>query len=231
MTSVAIMQPTYLPWIGYFGLMDAVDVFVILDIVQFDRRSWQQRNRIKTATGSMWLTVPVISKGQRSQSILETKIDTNQKFPLSHCRSISQNYSKSSNFKEYWPDIENIINSKHDYLSHLTVSLISLIKNRLAISTELILASNLSVSGNKDVLLLNICEEVGAKVYISPPGSESYLGSENCFDGSEVSLKYFSFEHPEYRQLFESFMPYMSIIDLLFNTGKASVEVIRSGVR
>ncbi len=231
MTSVAIMQPTYLPWIGYFGLMDAVDIFVLLDIVQFDRRSWQQRNRIKTVTGPMWLTVPVISKGKRSQSILETKIDTHQKFPLSHCRSISQNYSKSSHFKKYWPDIENIINSKHDHLSSLTISLISLIKNQLAISTELILASNLSVSGNKDVLLLNICEEVGAKVYISPPGSEGYLGPENCFDGSEVTLKYFSFKHPEYSQLFESFMPYMSIIDLLFNTGKASLEVIRSGVR
>ena len=98
---VAIMQSTYLPWVGYFALMKSVDVFIILDSVQFSKRSWQQRNQIKTESGAKWLTVPVISKGKKDQLIADVKIDYSSKFPESHINMIEQNYRKSPFFGDF----------------------------------------------------------------------------------------------------------------------------------
>ncbi len=216
---VAIMQPTYIPWIGYFALMESVDVFIILDSVQFSKRSWQQRNQIKTESGAKWLTVPVISKGKKDQLISDVKIDYSSKFPGSHINMIKQNYEKSTFFDDYSEDFFNVLRKKHEYLSHLSIDLILLIRDLLNIKTEIKYSSDFSTEGSKDELLVELCEHIGATEYISPPGSKVYLNDSNSFLKKNISVKYFNYEHPEYKQFNGDFLSYMTVIDLIFNCG------------
>ena len=217
---VAIMQPTYLPWIGYFSLMKSVDVFIILDSVQFSKRSWQQRNQIKTESGPKWLTVPVISKGKREQLIADVQIDySSGKFPESHINLIQQNYKKSKFFSNYSLDFFNILRKRHKNLSSLSIDLILLIKGMLDIKTTIKYSSDFVTKGSKDELLAELCEHVGATEYISPPGSKVYLDDSDSFLKKNISVKYFDYKHPKYKQINGDFLSYMSVIDLLFNCG------------
>lgn len=225
------MQPSYLSWIGYFGLMDLVDEFVILDSVQFDRRSWQQRNQIKTPDGPAWLTVPVHSKGKRSQLIKDVEIDVDRNFVKSHIRSIEQNYANAPHFNAYAPALFELLQQGHELLSGLTIELIEWFRGCLGIETPMRRASKMSCDGAKDILLANICRELGADVYVSPAGSKPYLDGSPVFGEYSIEIRYFDFAHPSYRQLHGEFVPYMSIIDLLFNVGDESLAVIRQGAQ
>jgi len=221
---VSIMQPTYLPWIGYFALMESVDVFIILDSVQFSKRSWQQRNQIKTESGAKWLTVPVISKGKRGQLISDVEIDYSGKFPENHINMIKQNYKESNFFSNYSEDFFNILRKKNRHLSRLSIDLILLIRELLGIKTTIKYSSNFSTKGSKDELLAELCEYVGATEYISPPGSKVYLDDSHSFLKRNISVKYFDYNHPEYKQLNGRFISHMSVIDLLFNCGQDSMS-------
>ena len=222
MQSVAIMQPTYLPWAGYFALMDSVDTFVILDSVQFSKRSWQQRNQIKTESGPKWLTVPVISKGKRDQVISDVQIDYSGKFPESHIRMIEQNYRKTPFFIDYSESFFNILRKNHECLSHLSIDLILLIRDLLDIKTKIKYSSDLIAKGSKDELLVEICKYVGATEYVSPQGSKVYLNDSNAFIKNNIPLKYFDYKHPNYPLHHGDFIQYMSVIDLLFSCGPES---------
>jgi len=227
MSSAAIMQPTYLPWIGYFGLMDMVDTFVLLDCVQFARRSWQQRNQIKTASGAMWLTVPVLSKGARQQIISEVRIDRSRDFPERHLRAIETNYRRSPYFGEYAPELFDILLRGHDRLADLTVELIEWLRDKLGITTRLCRASKIEARGSRANLLAGLCLTLDAEHYISPPGSKCYMESSGAFLDAGISVSYHEFVHPAYPQLFGRFLAQMSVIDLLFNVGPGSLAVIR----
>lgn len=216
---VAIMQPTYLPWIGYFALMNEVDEFIFLDSVQFSKRSWQQRNQIKTASGPKWLSVPVISKGKNNQLIRDVEIDSSRKFPQNHIDIITQNYKKSEFFDYYSEYIFEVLRQNHDNLSDLTTKLILVIKNLFDINTKISFSSDFLINGKKDELLSKLCEHVGASEYISPLGSKGYLNGSEFFIKRDISVKYFDYIHPKYNQLNGSFQPYMSAIDLIFNCG------------
>ena len=229
MSTVAIMQPTYLPWSGYFGLIDYVDEFILLDTVQFSKRSWQQRNQIKTSKGPMWLTVPVKSKGLQSQKIYDVKIDTTRDFPNTHIRAIELNFSKTSYYKEYAPSLIKILETEYDRLSTLTLELITWLCRSLGITTPLILASELDVTGTRAELLASICQKIGASSYVSPPGSKIYLDESDALEKRNIDLTYFNYEHPSYSQLYGDFTPNMSVIDLLFNTGPESKSILHSG--
>ena len=229
MKLVAIMQPTYLPWIGYFGLMDVVDEFILLDTVQFSRRSWQQRNQIKLEQKDAWLTVPVISKKLRNQKIHQVEIDPSNDFIRKHIRTIEIAYSKSRYFRDYSDILFEILQSKHEKLSDLNIELIQFFKNILYIETPLKRSSELENVGSKDTLLANICSQIGATEYLSPPGSKGYLAESNAFKNIGIQVKYLDFMHPVYPQQSDNFIPNMSIIDLLFNVGPSSLNYIRSG--
>ena len=136
---VAIMQPTYLPWSGYFGLLQSVDLFVYLDDVQFEKRSWQQRNQIKTANGAQWLTVPVLSKGKREQKINEVQIDTTSKFSEKHIKSIQHSYRKSPFFHKHSDIIFSAIQKVSINLAEYNIHIINECKDLLGISTNIIL--------------------------------------------------------------------------------------------
>lgn len=225
---VAIMQPTYLPWLGYLGLMDAVDLFIILDTVQFDKRSWQQRNKIKTANGPLWLSVPVFNKGRREQLIRDVEIDFTQDFPRSHLKTLEMNYRKSAYFETISPDIFEILSAKKKNLAELNIDLIFWIREVLGITTPIRFASEFDLDGTKADLLASLCEKVGASEYVSPPGSKGYLDESDAFIRRNIPLFYYDFRHPEYPQRYGQFLSNMSVIDLLFNCGAASISIIKN---
>jgi len=229
MKTVSIMQPTYLPWLGYFDLTNRSDIFVFLDTVQLDKRSWQQRNRIKTPNSEIMLTVPVLTKGRFNQEIRDVEIDVSQGFEKKHFNSIQLNYKNSKYYKLYIGELEEIFISKTSRLANLNIKLIKWLSSKIGIKTKFISSSELDVNGSKTELLINICKEINANHYLSPIGSKGYIEKNNLFTNSGVQLSYQNYQHPTYTQAFGDFTPYLSVIDLLFNEGEKSLEIIKSG--
>jgi hypothetical protein len=230
---IAISQPTYLPWIGYFDLIDQVDLFVLLDSVQFEKRSWQQRNRIKTPTGLQWLTVPVASRGKREQRIAEVEV-VETDFWRDHLRTIDLNYHRAPFFKTYFHSLSECLEgvAAHDNLSRLTVGIIDWIKDALGIKTPIVRSSTLHVNGKRTELLANICGSLGASKYLSPLGSAEYLlGDLPLMTSKGIEVTFHHYEHPEYRQLYPPFAPHTCVLDLLFNEGENALDIVRSGRR
>jgi hypothetical protein len=216
------MQPTYLPWSGYFALMQSVDLFIYLDTVQFARRSWQQRNQIKTPAGAQWLTVPVRTKGKRDQAIADVEIEGD--FSSRHRKTIESSYRKAPFF-----DAALLPELPPAGLCDLNVTLIERIKVRLGIATPTMRASELNGSGTRADLLASLCREVGGTEYVSPPGSRAYLDASDAFERCGIPVRYFEFQHPEYPQLHGDFLPYMSCVDMLFCCGENSRDLIAGG--
>jgi hypothetical protein len=223
------MQPTYLPWIGYFAMMDSVDVFVLLDSVAFDKRSWQQRNRIKSPAGAMWLTVPVRSKGRRGQLIRDVAIDRGRDFPAQHRRAIEVNYARAPYFKDFADEMFPLIERECERLVEVTVPIIGWCRARLGIDTEIVSGSALKGNGRKSELLASMCEELGAATYVSPPSSRDYLETCDAFSKRGIDVRYFEYDHPVYPQRFGEFVPHLSVIDLLMNAGAESAATMRRG--
>ncbi|WP_419902612.1 WbqC family protein [Kiloniella sp.] len=229
MKRIAIMQPTYLPWIGYFGLMQSVDTFVLLDSVQFAKRSWQQRNQIKTANGAQWLSVPVMSKGKRDQKICEVELDLGPKSFTNHRQVIEHSYRKAPNFDVMGQPILELYNKSYNRLVDLNIDLIQCIKDLLNINTPVVRSSEIHGEGVKADLLLSLCQGLEATEYVSPPGSKSYLNETDVFLRADLPVRYFNFNHPVYPQMYGDFLPYMSCIDLLFNCGDKGFGLITEG--
>jgi WbqC-like protein len=228
---VAICQPTYLPWLGYFDLMDQVDTFVLLDSVQFEKQSWQQRNRIKTPTGLQWLTVPVVFRGRLGQKIDEVEIRDSE-FWRNHARAIELNYARAPFFENYFPGLMEIFRSVgHNVrLVDLNLQLIQWLMRWLGVTTPLVRSSSLNRQGKRSELLASICAAMDATSYLSPIGSAEYLLREvNAFEAQNIEVSFHHYQHPQYRQQFGAFIPYASVLDLLFNEGERSMEIIRSG--
>ena len=228
MLTLAISQPTYLPWLGYFDLMHQCDVFIFLDNVQFEKRGWQQRNKIKTSHGELLLTVPIKSKGRYKQKINETMIDTSQDFKKKHLNSIKNSYKKSKYFNDYFPEIEEIINNSTSSLVELNISLILWVAKKTFIACKTDKSSNLNSKGRKVDLLIDICKKYKATHYISAIGSKNYIDENNLFEENNIILKYQNIIHPNYNQLFKPFIPYLSTIDLLFNEGENASTIIKN---
>lgn len=228
---IAIMQPTFLPWIGYLAMIDRVDIFVFLDNVQFEKRSWQQRNQIKSVNGPMWLTVPVKSKGLQDQKIQDVVVSNDEGDLYKKLyKSLLCAYKKASFFDEYDSGIKSIFEKNHKSLADLNIELIEWICRETAIETKMMRSSNLRAKGDKSELLANICSELEAKIYVSAPGSKKYIDESTSFKERSIDVLYHSYNHPVYAQLGKNFIPYMSSIDLLFNKGKNCLDVIREGV-
>jgi hypothetical protein len=225
----AIMQPTYLPWIGYFALMDRVDTFVYLDSVQFARRSWQQRNRVKSARGEVMLTVPVAKKGLREQKIAEVEILYGPEFPRRHINILTECYRRAAFFDAYAPALYGILQADHSKLADLTITISEWLAQSFGIAARRIRAAAMDNAGSKADLLVHLCRQLGADCYISPIGSHEYLASSDAFTRAGIELSYHAYEHPTYNQLYGPFLPFMAAIDLLFNAGPNSLAVIRAG--
>jgi WbqC-like protein family len=231
MSTVAIMQPTYLPWLGYFALMDRVDTFVYLDSVQFVRRSWQQRNRIKSARGEVMITIPVAKKGLREQKIAEVDILYGPEFPHRHINILTESYRRAAFFDAYAPALYAMLQAGHRKLADLTIAICEWLAQTFSITTRRIRATSMDNAGSKADLLVHLCRQLDADRYISPTGSHEYLAGSDAFTNAGIELRYHAFEHPTYDQLYASFLPFMAAIDLLFNLGPQSLAVIRAGQR
>jgi hypothetical protein len=231
---IAISQPTYLPWIGYLDLIDQVDTFVLLDNVQFEKQSWQQRNRIKTPTGLQWLTVPVLFRGRFGQLINEVEI-RDVDFWRNHLRAIELNYRRAPFFDDYFEELSSRIKTRCSsaaLIADLDIRLIEWFTDVLEIRTPLLLSSRLEQPGKRTELLANICASLEGKQYVSPLGSAAYLLQEiDVLLDKGIDVVFQHYEHPRYRQLFPPFCPYASILDLIFNEGERALEILRSGRR
>ena len=224
MTIISIHQPVYLPWLGFLDKIISSDKFVFLDDVQYEKNGFQNRNKIRTHEGNMLLTVPVKTKS--TTMLKNVEIDYSFDWIKKHTKSIISNYSKTSFFDNYWPELEKIYNKKHHYLFELNMDIIKFLMNKLNIKTSIIFSSELKISEQGSNKILKICKELNADTYISGIGGKEYLNEED-FIKNKINLKFQNFEHPIYQQIFKPFHPNMAAIDLLFNEGHNAEKIIK----
>ena len=226
-----ILQPGYLPWLGFFEQLQEADVFVIYDDVQFDRRGWRNRNRIKGPDGELWLTVPVIQKGRFGQKVHQVDIEDQHAWRRKHVESLRRCYSRARYFKRYFAPIADVIMKPYRKLVDLDISLIYLLAEMTGQpSTKFRRSSELVVTGGRTSRLLNICRALGADEYYTGAAARNYFDMI-LFSDAGIKVEFQDFHHPVYKQLFGEFLPYLSLVDLLFNTGDAAGEIIASGGR
>jgi len=231
----AVMQPTYIPWIGYFDLIDQVDKFVFLDDVQLEKNSWQIRNRIKTAQGELFLSISrKRNKGDALSLIKDTELNDLSRWREKHIKTIQVAYQKTAFFEEVFPFIQTLISANTTNLSEFNINIIQSISDRIGIETEFFISSKLQgITGVKDERVVLICKALKCDTYISPIGALEYIDRENEggeFSKNNIELFYQNYNHPIYKQLYGDFLQHMSIIDLLFNEGfSRSLEIIRKG--
>jgi hypothetical protein len=225
---VSVHQPQYLPWLGYFDKICKSDTFVFLDNVQYKEREFQNRNKIRTKDGWNWLTVPIISKSLGRQNISEVRIDNEVAWQRKHLGSIRSSYAGAKFFDKYCPFLEGILSKKHAYLKDLNIEITRHILEKLSIDTPISFESDLKVTTTSSARIVDICQKLSADTYLSGAGGRDYI-DEQQFKQAGVKLIYQEYKHPEYKQCYDPFQPYMSVIDLLFNHGKASREILLSG--
>lgn len=221
---VAIHQPHYLPWLGYLDKLDKADAFVILDTVQFVRREFQNRNRIRTADGSMWLTVPV--KGDYKAPVCDIAVDNEADWGRKHLQALTLNYSRAPHFKEHLPFFTDTYAKRWDKLVPLCLHVLSYLKEAFGISTPVHLASEYKASGEPTARLIDLCQALGADTYLSGMGGRNYMDMSK-FEAAHLAVEFQEFTHPVYPQCFEPFEPALASIDLLFNCGREGFELIR----
>ena len=222
---VAIHQPEHLPWIGFFEKMQRADLFVLLDDVQFSKGDFQNRNRVKGAGGVQWLTVPIVQKFP--QQINEVEI-AGDDWRDKHWRTVLSCYGRAPYFKTICPGLEELYRARSNKLSDFNLNAIRLLARLLGIETKMVRSSELNVTGEKSDLVLNICREVGADAYYSGAMGSTYLQRET-FAQAGIEIVFQQFVHPTYQQLFmqsQGFVPNLSVLDLLFNCGQGSLELI-----
>lgn len=239
MKTIVVMQPTYLPWLGYFDLLDCADVFVFLDNVQIVRKTattFDCRNRIKSTQGELFLACPIKKGEQKVNEILfnTTLFDDSQNWRAKHLRSIEMNYKKAPHFEDVFSFISPLIQNNSTTVADLNCGIIQAIAPKIGIQTQFVKASELAdISGDKDIRLVNICRKLNGTRYLSPKGAHVYIEQHNpagAFADTELDLIYQNYLPAAYPQLHGTFIPYLSILDLLFNVGfDNALDTIKKG--
>lgn len=215
---VSVHQPNYIPWMGYFYKIKKSDIFVILDDVQYIKKGFINRNRIKTHQGISWLTIPVENKGNYGCNINEISIKNDLNWKEKHLKNIEMNYKKSDFFHDFYDVFKNCIMKDYDKLSKLNIDIIKAICQLLNIKTEMILSSALNIEETSTERIISICKAVGADSYLSGSGGAKYQ-DEKMFEDHSIKLKYSDFSEKQYKQLWGEFSGGLSIIDYIFNCG------------
>ena len=219
MKKIAISQSNYIPWKGYFDLINSVDEFIIYDEMQYTKRDWRNRNKIKTISGEKWLSVDVESMGSFSKKINEVKV-IGDKWRKKHWMTISQSYAKAPFFKNYRDIFESLyLDGNEVFLTEINISFIKTINEILDIKTKIHYSKNLQLSSGKTERLVSLCEQLGGSEYLSGPAARDYI-DESLFLEKDIKLTWMSYDgYPVYEQLFGEFTHYVSVLDLLFNVG------------
>jgi hypothetical protein len=227
---VAIHQPNYLPWLGWFAKALQADRMILLDDVQFSRGSYTHRVEVKTPTGVTRLSVPVRRGSVGFQSIADVQISYDRRWAAQHSGTLQQSYGKSPGWRRFGPEITALLNASEPSLCRLNHALLDVLRRGLAIETPFVSSASWGAretGGSAAIALL--CERAGAAVYLSGSGGQSY-NVEDDFTERGVELRYTRFEHPTYDQLHGEFAPGLSTLDLLFNAPDEAPEILRRGV-
>ena len=225
-----ISQPTFMPWIGWFDLVDQAKTMVLLDDVAFSKQTWQQRNKIRTNKGLEFITVPIKTSGRMGQKINECEL-SNVSFANKLFKTIRFNYRKSKHFYLVDQIQQVFLEALNDQrLFSLNKAFIGWMCNYLGIKTKIIDASQLSIKGKRGEHVALICKHLGILKYLSPSGAEDYLKQDfDSFQKKQIKVYLHEYEHPTYKQVYSPFLPYASIIDLVLNEGENSLKIIRQG--
>ena len=216
-----ILQPSYIPWRGYFHQIYKADIFVFYDDVQYDKHGWRNRNRVKTHQGIRWLTIPVTSADNpiHQTPINCVKMVNKNAWKPKHWKTIEQSYSKAPYFEDYAALVEGFYNRPTELLADFTIELTVVLSKELGIdNTRFIRSSSLKTIGTKTDRLLCILKALGATHYITGPSAKDYL-EEDRFEAAGITLEYMAYDYPEYDQLYPPYDPFVTILDLLFMTG------------
>jgi len=232
---IGALQPGYLPWLGFFDQIARCDLFVLYDDLPYARRSWRNRNRIKTPQGTMWLTVPVVNQGLTRKRIREVEISEHQNWRNRHWRAIEQNYSRAPHFGAHAKFFEELYARPWRLLADLDREIISYLLGTLGIDTRVIFSSNegletdfLGSSGgtaNSTERIGFLCERLGADRFLEGTLGRAFLEPDRLA-ARGITLEFHDYVHPRYRQLFGPFVPYLSVIDLLMNHGEESLAIL-----
>jgi hypothetical protein len=225
---VAIVQSNYIPWKGYFDLINSVDEFVLFDDVQYTRRDWRNRNRIKTPAGPAWLTIPVSTSGRFEAAIREIRV-SDTAWGSRHWRTIRANYARAAHFGTYAPLLEDLYAGCTDlHLSVINRRFLLAVCEMLGIRTKMSWSWEYQVDEGPTERIVSICRQAGAAVYLSGPGAAAYLNPQQ-FRDANVDLVYFDYSgYREYRQLFPPFEHRVSVLDLILNEGPDAARYMLS---
>ena len=228
-----ILQSVYMPWLGYFNMINDADIFVFLDDAQWTKRDWRNRNRIRTPQSWCWLTVPIkMEKAHYDYKICEVKIDNSQNWQENHLGRLDSLYRKAPYYKEIYTPLKNILGKKHKYMADINYELISWISDYLNLkSIKFLFSQDMGIPPelHKTDRLVWILEKLGnIEYYISGLAAKSYLEIDK-FNEKKIKVEWHDYKHPFYNQnIWKSdiFIPYLSVVDLLFNHGKDSSKII-----
>ncbi len=228
---VTVMQPAYLPWLGYFERIARSDLFISLDHVNMDANSktkFANRNKIRTSDGWTWLTVPVRSKGLHENLMLDKiEIENSISWRRKHWRSIEANYRRAPYFGDTAPRLSEIFDREWTHLVPMCDAWHTLFCELLGLTTQTIKSSTLPIRSEKQQLILDLCREKGATTYVSGPFGRDYLNPGD-FSDAGIELVFHDYAHPTYAQAHDGFQPYMSALDLLLNHGPAALDILRT---
>jgi hypothetical protein len=222
---LVILQPSYLPWLGYFDQLHRSDVFVLYDDVQYDKHGWRNRNRIKTPQGAQWLTVPVMTRGQGKPTNREVRIVPGDPWPRKHLQALRTYYAKAPAFDLVFPRIEVWLSRRWEFLWELDMAGLALICDLLGFQRDIRLSSTLGIDGGQTDRLIRICRAFGADTYLTGDAAKAYL-DEEAFAKAGIRFEYHHYRHPTYAQLHGEFLSHLSIVDLLMNHGSKSLEIL-----
>ena len=221
-------QPSYLPWLGHFHKIALADRFVLFDQVQYVPKDWISRNQIKTAAGPLMLTVPVLTTGYLEKTIAQIEIHNELPWARKHWKSIQAAYRPAPHFKQYADFFEDVYKREWKLLADLDHHMLEWFLKTLGIPTPVARAGDFKFRGVKSELVVDMCRQLKADVYIFGALGADYADLE-AFKSADVTPVFQEYRHPEYKQLHGPFVPYMSVIDLLFNEGPRSLEILMSG--
>ncbi len=231
--NVVILQPSYIPWRGYFDQIRRADLFIFYDDVQYDKHGWRNRNQIKTKQGRQWLTIPVHSKGvTEGIPIMDVKIDWSKPWAKNHLKALTFAYAKAPHFASFSLWLDAVFSRRDSHLADFTIWLTIEVARMLGISHTLFMRSSeiTGIDGQKTDRLVQILKQVGATNYISGPSARDYIEDEK-FDQAGISLEYMQYNYPEYPQLYPPFDPYITVLDLLFMTGEEAGGYIHPSLK
>ncbi len=228
--TVAIVQSCYVPWKGYFDLIQSADAFVLYDDVQYTRRDWRNRNRIKTSNGARWLTIPVNVKGRYHQRICDVTV-SDANWPLHHWESIRHAYARAPYFDHYAAELEALYRDcDESFLSGINASFLRTICDWLGIRTPLIGSDTFELPSDRQDRLIAICRQLDATHYLSGPNAKTYI-DETRFNDAGIEVVWIDYSgYPEYTQLYPPFVHEVSVLDLLMNAGPDARHYLNSSV-